>query len=242
MLIDKIIIAKTDYTPDQFTGGAVQYSVSKHTKKLTVTLVLYFGFNDKNTSIYEKIEIQEKDINTINKELLLKAKTYRESLIDSKLILSLDDLVNVSHESSTKENESSTTIAKNLSISNDKKIIDNIDIDKGKLNASLRSASISLSIKKDINNHKPYQTIKEVDEFLIDEDVTDEDIDIIVRFIEYRDEMYNRTKDKKYGLKSYRAIQLFMIEIYKSNDIYKAFETMELNEWTTYKKEWDKNK
>lgn len=117
------------------------------------------------------------------------------------------------------------------------------DKEQGELfNASLRSASISISSKKDTNNHKPYQTIREVDKFLLDDDVSDEDIIIISNFIQYRDEMYNRTKDKKYGLKTYRAIQLFMSEIYKSNDIYKAFETMELNEWTTYKKEWDKNK
>lgn len=107
-------------------------------------------------------------------------------------------------------------------------------------NASLRSASISIIGKKDINNHKPYQTIKELEKYLSDEDITDEDIDLIINFIEYRDEMYNRTKDKKYGLKSYRAVQLFMYEVYKTNNPLQAFQTMELNEWATYKKEWDK--
>ena len=121
----------------------------------------------KNTSIYEKIEIQEKDIDTINKELLLKAKTYKESLIDSKLILSLDDLVNVSHESSTTQNENSTTIAKNLSVSNDKKVLDKVDIDKGKLNASFHFASLSelvsqLEAKRTHKKHKPLKNNQRV--------------------------------------------------------------------------------
>lgn len=163
---------------------------------------------------------------------------------DTKIVPSNLSFDTLKLSNSTLKNED--TLPSNLSFDTlknegDKKI--NIkEENKRDMDASLRSASVSLSTKKDINNHKPYQAIKEVGDVLIDDDVTDEDIDIIVRFIEYRDEMYNRTKDKKYGLKSYRAIQLFMIEIYKSNDIYKAFETMELNEWTTYKKEWDKNK
>ena len=254
MLIDKIITAKTNYTPDQFTGGAVQYSVSKHTKKLTVTLVLYFGFNDKNTSIYEKIEIQEKDIDTINKELLLKAKTYRESLIDYKLILSLDDLVNVSHESSTKQNESSTTIAKNLSISNDKKILDNIDIDIDKLNASFHFASLSelvsqLKTKKDTQKHKPLKTIKEFDNYLKDfsyetdeeKNIVDDVLNIGYMFIKYRDYMFNLTKETKFRLLSSKSVEDFINVIYSdfSNiDLESLFDKMEAKSWASIEKGW----
>jgi len=40
LLIDKLILAKTEYTPDSFTGGSVQMSVSKYTKKMDMKLVL----------------------------------------------------------------------------------------------------------------------------------------------------------------------------------------------------------
>ena len=254
MLIDKIIVAKTDFTPYQFTGGAVQYSVSKHTKKLTVTLVLYFGFNDKNTSIYEKIEIQEKDIDTINKELLLKAKTYKESLIDSKLILSLDDLVNVSHESSTTRNESSTTIAKNLSVSNDKKVLDkvDIDIDEGKFNASFHFAPLSelvsqLKTKKDTQKHKPLKTIKEFDNYLKDfpyeteaeKNTVDDVLNIGYMFIKYRDYMFSLTKETKYRLLTSKSVEDFIDVIYsdfKDIDVESLFDKMEAKGWASLQK------
>lgn len=101
MLIDKIILAKTNYTPAQFTGGAIQFTVSKYTKIMDIKLVLYFGFNATRNSISKQIKIQEKDVNTLNKELLLKTKTYLQILKQDVDTLCLEEFKKDSYECNT---------------------------------------------------------------------------------------------------------------------------------------------
>lgn len=101
MLIDKIILAKTKYTPEQFTGGSIQFTVSKYSKIMDIKLVLYFGFNATRNSISKQIKIQEKDVNTLNKELLLKTKAYLESLKKDVDTLCLDEFKKDSYECNT---------------------------------------------------------------------------------------------------------------------------------------------
>lgn len=101
MLIDKIILAKTRYTPEQFTGGSIQFTVSKYSKIMDIKLVLYFGFNATRNSISKQIKIQEKDVNTLNKELLLKTKAYLESLKKDVDTLCLDEFKKDSYECNT---------------------------------------------------------------------------------------------------------------------------------------------
>ena len=100
LLIDQIILAKTNQDYNDFTGGNIQFSVSKYTKILSIKLVLYFGFNEKRNSIQELIEIQEKDISVLMEELLIKTKQFQETLMDAN-VLDLETFVNIR----TKEND-----------------------------------------------------------------------------------------------------------------------------------------
>lgn len=109
------------------------------------------------------------------------------------------------------------------------------------LNTSLRSATLSLISKKDIKGHSPYKVLKDLNE-LLPIDIDEEVIEYMKRFIEYRDEMFNITKDKKYALKTYRSIQGFINQLFQAKDIEKAFELMEDNEWASYKIEYETNK
>jgi len=103
MLIDRIIEVKTKYTPSQFTGGNIQFSVSKYTQTLSLKLVLYFGFNSTRNPISTQIDIQEEDIHIISEELLIKAKAYRDLLLKDKTedILDLKTFVKHSYEGGT---------------------------------------------------------------------------------------------------------------------------------------------
>lgn len=107
MLIDKIIVAKTDFLPADFTGGNIQISVSKYTQTLSIKLVLYFGFNVTRNPISKQIPIQEKDMSTLSSELLIKAKAYRDELLKDKdnESLDLETFVKDSYECSTNANE-----------------------------------------------------------------------------------------------------------------------------------------
>jgi hypothetical protein len=113
--------------------------------------------------------------------------------------------------------------------------------DKEETNASLRSATLSLISKKDIKGHSPYKVLKDLND-LLPIDIDEEVIEYMKRFIEYRDEMFNTTKDKKYALKTYRSIQGFINQLFQAKDIEKAFELMEDNEWASYKIEYETNK
>jgi len=121
MLIDKIIIAKTEYSPNQFTGGSIQFSVSKYTRVMDIKLVLYFGFNATRNSISRQIKIKEKDVEILNKELLIKTKSYKDSLYLHDDILSIDEFKKDSYECNT-------NIVRNYSSDIDN--VDKVDIDK----------------------------------------------------------------------------------------------------------------
>jgi len=112
--------------------------------------------------------------------------------------------------------------------------------DKGqeKSNAPLCSTTLSLTSTNDNNIHKPREVYKLLQQ---DKRFTDQTaLDLAIKFIKYRDEMYSATKDKKYGLRTTKAIVGFMNEISQTNDYEKAFGLMEDSEWATFKKEWVK--
>ena len=100
MLIDKIISAKTDQSVSDFTGGNIQYSVSKYTKQMKIKLVLYFGFDFNRNTISRQIEIQKKDVHVLVDELSIKTESYLLSLVDDD-ILDLDSFVKDSYECNT---------------------------------------------------------------------------------------------------------------------------------------------
>ena len=109
---------------------------------------------------------------------------------------------------------------------------------EGGLNASLRFATLSLISTKDNNTHKPrevYQLLQQ-DKRFSDKEV----LELATKFVKYRDEMYSATKDKKYAIRTTRAIIGFMNELSETNDYDKAFGLMEDNEWATFKREWVK--
>ena len=134
MLIDKIILAKTNYTPEQFTGGAIQFTVSKYTKIMDIKLVLYFGFNATRNSISKQIKIQEKDVNTLNKELLLKTKTYLQTLKQDVDTLCLEEFKKDSYECN-----------KNIvrATSRDSDTVDNDNVDRDNNASSYDNALLS---------------------------------------------------------------------------------------------------
>lgn len=100
MLIDKIITHKTEYAPEDFTGGNIQYSVSKYTKQISIKLVLYFGFNYSRNPISKQIDIQEKDVLALIQELSIKTNAYLKSLIHEE-VFDLDSFVKDSYECRT---------------------------------------------------------------------------------------------------------------------------------------------
>ncbi len=103
MLIDKIILAKTKYTPEDFTGGNIQVSTSKYTLQLTVKLILYFGYNATRNPISTQIKVQEKDIPVLAEELIIKAKNYLDALrgVDADEVLDLNSFVTNRYEGGT---------------------------------------------------------------------------------------------------------------------------------------------
>lgn len=110
-------------------------------------------------------------------------------------------------------------------------------------NASLRFATLSLNSTKDNSTHKPRQAFKELEVKYKEEFSTnDELVSLAKRFVEYRDEMYISTKDKKYAIYTSKSIVGFLNEMAEVNDYEKAFSMMESNEWATFKREWTKEK
>lgn len=83
-VIDNIIEAKTDYTPYDFTGGNIQYSVSKYTKTMTISLVLYFGFNATRNPISKKFEIDKKDVSRFCRDLEKRTEYYLNHIVKKK--------------------------------------------------------------------------------------------------------------------------------------------------------------
>ena len=115
------------------------------------------------------------------------------------------------------------------------------DKDKGDLLTPLRFINISLLSTKDNNIHSPRRALNQLENKYKDDFEEDEVLtEIVQKFVEYRDEMYSSSKDKKYGIKTMRSIVGFINEITEVNDPYKAFEIMEANEWATFKREWVK--
>lgn len=109
------------------------------------------------------------------------------------------------------------------------------------INATLRSATLSLTTKKDTKGHSPYKVLNDLNDML-PENIDEEVVEYMKKFIEYRDEMFHSTGDRKYALKTYRSIQGFINQIFQSSNIEKAFELMEDNEWASYKIEYETNK
>ena len=83
-VIDNIIENHTNYSKYDFTGGNIQYSVSKYTKQMTIQLVLYFGFNSTRNPISKKFPIDEQDVVQFNSDLLDRAKSYVNALRSEK--------------------------------------------------------------------------------------------------------------------------------------------------------------
>ena len=108
------------------------------------------------------------------------------------------------------------------------------------LNASLRFATLSLKSSKDNQTHKPRQVVKELEAKYSDELDDEYLLEMVIRFIEYRDDIYSSTKDKKYGLKTMRSVVGFINEMAEVIDKDKAFQIMEESEWATFKREWVK--
>ena len=79
-VIDSIIETHTKYTPFDFTGGNIQFSVSKYTKQLNIKLVLYFGYNATRNPITEIFDIEKEDVNKFSTDLLERAEYYVEQL------------------------------------------------------------------------------------------------------------------------------------------------------------------
>jgi len=109
-------------------------------------------------------------------------------------------------------------------------------------NAPLRFATISLTAKADNKTHLPRQVITDLDAKYQEELDNQATIDVVIKFIEYRDDMYASTKDKKYALRTIRPIVGFLNEISEVSDYERAFYLMESNEWATFKREWTKEK
>jgi len=118
MLIDSIIMAKTPHGVEEFTGGSVQFSVSKYTRRMKVVLVLFFGFNFNRNPISHQIEIKEEQAEILTKELLIRTKHYEQSLIQEQ-ILDLDTFVKDSYECGTKEIRSDNEFVRNSSSDSD---------------------------------------------------------------------------------------------------------------------------
>ena len=115
--------------------------------------------------------------------------------------------------------------------------------EKGGHNTSLRSVTLSLKSKSDVLNNQPRKVIKELDEKYVEELKDEVLLEYVIKFIEYRDDMYSTTKDKKYGLKTTRAVFGFINQLVECDNTESAFQMMEDNEWASVKKEWvDKEK
>lgn len=232
MLIDKIILAKTDYSPDEFTGGNIQFSVSKYSAKMSVKLVLYFGFNSTRNTISKAIDISEKDIKVLINELLQKSKSYRDELIGKNEVLDLDEIKH-SYECSTNANE----VVRVTTIDSDS---DNVDRD---IIGSPRSTSpsvlkVKFLSKSDNKTHKARFVCLELENNFDIAELSPDEIEVMERFISYRDEMFTNTKDKKYALKTYRSVTGFMDEVYSFGDVEQAFKIMESKEWATFDRKW----
>lgn len=112
--------------------------------------------------------------------------------------------------------------------------------EEGLINAALRSANLSQKLSKDNKTHRPNGVLKEL-ESKHGEDLDDSALlDLVLKFVIYRDEMYSATKDKKYALKTIRSIIGFINEIVEVKNPALAFSKMEDNEWATFKREWIK--
>ncbi len=131
MLIDKIILSKTKHKPDSFTGGNIQVSTSKYTLQLSIKLVLYFGFNVSRNPISVQLDIKEKDVSILTKELIAKSKLrlveLQASNKDEILDLSeINEFVDIRNEGDTKSlrGDTNDSDSNDSNDSNDSKIGD----------------------------------------------------------------------------------------------------------------------
>ena len=199
MLIDKIIIKKFDQSPSDFTGGNIQISVSKYTKQISIKLVLYFGFDFNRNTISRQIEIQESDISTITKELLIKAKNYKNNLITGD-VLNIDEIVKDSYECTTNENEVVRSVCSD-SDKGDRVDSDRVDSDK--------QTKTHLPHKAKAKKPSTTNTILQ----WIDENFTDELVDISKEFVQYRTSI-------DAPCKTIQSVTLFMNEAIHIHDTF----------------------
>lgn len=113
----------------------------------------------------------------------------------------------------------------------------------------LNELALELKTKKDGRKHHPFKVIKEFDEYLQDypyetqeeKEIVHEILDVGYRFIRYRDERFNLTKDKGFGLLTIKAITNFIqivFEDYGSTELDDLFERLEVKGWITIQKGW----
>jgi len=217
-LIENTII-NDNHTIEEFTGGSIQTTISK-IGELKHKLHLFYGYDSNRNSISTtrslKTELMDVWYEAIKTYSLIKAND-----ISGNSFSELNELM-MKKKSGVKEIGNGKGIGRGATVRCRNALV-------------TKTLKPTLHSKEDTKTHKPREVCLEVEKRYSEHMNTKEVIELISRFISYRDEMYHSTKDKKYALKTYRSISGFMTEMQNVEDVDKAFELMEHNEWATFK-------
>jgi len=96
-LVDNFILKETEYTPDDFTGGSIQSTYSKHTDVTNHSVYIFFGYDDKKNSISVKKKITANFKNVWYDAISCKIATIAAASHGNELN-ELNELMNVKNE------------------------------------------------------------------------------------------------------------------------------------------------
>ena len=76
-LVNNTILRKTEYQPNEFTGGSVQITSTHSNEVIKYKVVLFFGYSEARNSKSKQIDITEQQVMIWSEALLLKAKSMQ---------------------------------------------------------------------------------------------------------------------------------------------------------------------
>ncbi len=101
-LVNNTIVEKTDFSPSDFTGGAIQVTATHKNKIISMKVVLMFGYDNNKNSRSIQVEIDESTYYVWSKAILLKTHSLRADTTGADLN-ELNRLMNTVSEKRKKE-------------------------------------------------------------------------------------------------------------------------------------------
>jgi len=164
-LVDNFILKETEYTPDDFTGGSVQSTYSKHTDAVSHSVYIFFGYDDKKNSISVKKKITENFKAVWYEAISCKISTLAAAAHSDELD-ELNALMNIKTVDSTVVSTVVSKVDRTAVSENNTNIIKAVIDHLNKLNGTLYKSNAKSTVK--------------IIEALLKEGYTEEDLKLVI--------------------------------------------------------------